>query len=154
MTLGRIRIHRKRTSELQLLSAMGLAWSLVNQRKTVMLLIVSLRRKAMSISRHSQHSEVIYALISRMTLATLGMGYFCCMQFTACRKREICFIMTPNFAMDMDNVPQSPQPVPKSSKRLTVSSSPVQKTTRMPGHPQTGQPGSLLSSMSCTATPR
>jgi hypothetical protein len=46
-TLGRIRIHHKRTSELHSLIVMGLAWSPVKQRKTVMLLIVSPIRKVM-----------------------------------------------------------------------------------------------------------
>ena len=45
-TLGHIRIHRKRTSELHSLIVMGLVWSPVKQRKTVMLLIVSPMQKA------------------------------------------------------------------------------------------------------------
>jgi len=46
------------------------------------------------------------------------------------------FVKTPNFAMDMNHVPQSPQPVPGSPKRLTlqhfvaVSSTLVQRDAR------------------------
>jgi hypothetical protein len=78
--------------------------------------------------------------------------------FYLCFRRNSFLSKIPNFDIDMDHVPQSPRPVPRSSKRLTLQHLDTVSSSFMQRIAQDARPPADWSTwpslMSCMATPR